>query len=295
MFKFRAPTLKAKIKAPIRPIINNIEAPSYKLASYLQRKHKDYVTLKNKYNSVNYIIFAENITKICLKSNYKMLTMDIKDLYVNIPIKETINITKQTLINNTINTQTVKEITQAPHTILLQNYFQHNGKHYKHNTGIAMGSPISSTTVEIFLQHMEQLLIKHALEQKTIIYYNRYVDIFIIMTKKKITPEQIMEHSNKLHEAIKFTLTTENKQQIAYLDLSLTNKHEYTQVDMYRKPTYTDVTINNTSCHPGEQKMSKFKNWLHRMHNIQLSETNRDKELNTIINIAESNGSANNK
>jgi hypothetical protein len=42
-----------------------------------------------------------------------------------------------------------------------------------------------------------------------------------------------MEHSNKLHEAIKFTLTTENKQQIAYFDLSLTNKHEYIEVDIY--------------------------------------------------------------
>jgi hypothetical protein len=182
----RAPTLKVKIKvhkpeAPTRPIINNIEAPSYKLASYLQSKLEDYLTLKNEYNSVNSITFAENIMKIRLKSNHKMLTMDIKDLYVNIPIKETINITKQTLINNTTNTQIVKEITQALHTILLLNYFQHNGKYYKPKTGIAIGSPISSITAEIFLQYMEQLLIKHSLEQRTLIYYNRYVDdIFII-------------------------------------------------------------------------------------------------------------------
>jgi hypothetical protein len=36
--------------------------------------------------------------------------------------------------------------------------------------------------------------------------------------------------------------------------------------------------------------MSTFKNWLHRINNIQQSETNRNKEVNTIINIVENKG-----
>jgi hypothetical protein len=36
--------------------------------------------------------------------------------------------------------------------------------------------------------------------------------------------------------------------------------------------------------------MTTFKNWIHRIHKIPLQNANKLKELNTIINIAESNG-----
>jgi hypothetical protein len=57
-----------------------------------------------------------------------------------------------------------------------------------------MGSPLSGIIAEIFLQNLEQLRLKHALESKTIIYYTRYVyDIFLIYNPDKITPELILE------------------------------------------------------------------------------------------------------
>ena len=44
-----------------------------------------------------------------------------------------------------------------------------------------MGSPISSTLAEIYLQYFERIYIKQYLEIKNIIYYKRYVDdLFII-------------------------------------------------------------------------------------------------------------------
>jgi hypothetical protein len=36
--------------------------------------------------------------------------------------------------------------------------------------------------------------------------------------------------------------------------------------------------------------MVTYKNWLHRLNKLPLNETNKTKELNTIINIAENNG-----
>jgi hypothetical protein len=41
-------------------------------------------------------------------------------------------------------------------------------------TGVAMGSPLSDTLAEIFIQELEQNRLKHVLEGKKIIYYNRY-------------------------------------------------------------------------------------------------------------------------
>jgi hypothetical protein len=67
-----------------------------------------------------------------------------------------------------------------------QSYFQYEGKFYKPNTGVAMGSSLSGILAEIFLQNLEQHRIKHLLEDGNIIYYNRYVDdIFIIYNQAK--------------------------------------------------------------------------------------------------------------
>jgi hypothetical protein len=150
--------------------------------------------------------------------------------------------------------QEAKELINILETILHQNYFQYNGNFYKPKTGIAMGSPLSGIIAEIFIQHLEQQILKHTLERQAIIYYTRYVDdIFIIYNHDKITPKQILEHFNKQHKALQFTLTEENKRQISYLDLNITIKLGTVGIYIYRKPTTTDVTISNTSCLPGEK------------------------------------------
>ncbi|PNF24416.1 hypothetical protein B7P43_G09658 [Cryptotermes secundus] len=53
----------------------------------------------------------------------------------------------------------------------------------------------------------------------------------------------------------------------------------------------TDTTINNKSCHPKEQKLLAYKNWIHRPVTLPPSEENaKNKELNTITNITLNNG-----
>jgi hypothetical protein len=63
-------------------------------------------------------------------------------------------------------------------------------------------------------------------------------------------------------------------------------------MEVYRKPTATDVAINNTPCHPKEHKLAAYRNWIHRLLKPPHNESNKKKkkELNTIINIALSNG-----
>jgi hypothetical protein len=68
--------------------------------------------------------------------------MDIKDLYVKIPINHTLNITNKLLKNNQVDKHTTKDIMSILKMITNQNYFQYEGKYYKPTTGVAMGSPI---------------------------------------------------------------------------------------------------------------------------------------------------------
>lgn len=96
------PILKAQLKLhkmdiPICPVINNRSAPSYKLAKHLTKILRQHITLNNHYviNSTN---LANDLTKLKVHKNHKMITFNTKDLYVNIPIDETLNIIKPKLL-----------------------------------------------------------------------------------------------------------------------------------------------------------------------------------------------------
>jgi hypothetical protein len=76
---------------------------------------------------------------------------------------------------------------------------------------------------------------------------------------------------------LKFTINEETDSQITYLDLNLTNKRGKIEMEVYRKPTTTDVTINNTLCYHKEHKLATFKNWIYRLLILPLSENNKRK------------------
>ena len=144
-----------------------------------------------------------------------------------------------------------------------------------------MGSPISSLTAEIFLQNYEDKYIKQFLEAKSIIFYARYVDgILIIFDKTKTIPQNINTYINKIHNNLKLTPTHEEHNSINYLDLTI-RQHNKFNIDIYRKPTATDTTINFLSNHPIEQIMAAFRSYLNRMHSLHLSQDKKGKPYNS--------------
>jgi hypothetical protein len=143
--------------------------------------------------------------------------------------------------------------------IMEQNCFQYEGNFYKPASGVAIGSPLSSILAEI-LQDLEQSRIKYLLKDGKGIMYNRYVDdIFILSNQTKITPQTICEQFNVQHKDLYFTVNKEMDNQIAYLDLNLINKQGQLEVEVYKKPTTTDITINNTTCYPREYKFAAYE------------------------------------
>ena len=71
------PTLKAQLKLhktdiPIRPVINNRTAPSYKLAKHLNKILNQYIAFNNYYNVINSTNFAHYLTKIKLHGELKI-------------------------------------------------------------------------------------------------------------------------------------------------------------------------------------------------------------------------------
>jgi hypothetical protein len=54
-------------------------------------------------------------------------------------------------------------------TIMKQNYVQYNDKFFQPEKGIAIGSPISSTTAEVYLRYIQETYVKQWLDSKEII------------------------------------------------------------------------------------------------------------------------------
>jgi hypothetical protein len=100
-----APKLYALIKThkedkPIRPVINNIHAPFYNLAKHLNKKLNQSMRLPYTYATKNSKEIAQELRKIQINDQHKIITLDIQDLYVNIPTQNIINITKFWLSKN---------------------------------------------------------------------------------------------------------------------------------------------------------------------------------------------------
>jgi len=82
-----------------------------------------------------------------------------------------------------------------------------------------MGSPLSGTLPELYLQKIEKDYIKQWMDSNEISYYKRYVDdIIIIYNKDRIKEEQILHAINNVDEHLTFKLTSENNNAINFLD-----------------------------------------------------------------------------
>ena len=130
--KLTPPTSKPRIKLhkqdnPIGPVINNMNAPSYKVATHLINILNTYLNLRNTYSVTNSTQLASELSQLPINENRRLITYDIKDLFVNIPINEVIRIIQNSLGCPTHN-QTTTQIIKLTKTILAQNYFTFKNK-----------------------------------------------------------------------------------------------------------------------------------------------------------------------
>jgi hypothetical protein len=256
-----------------------MKATAYKIAKYLIKIFNTHThrTLNNHYNVDNSTNLAIFLTNLKINEKHKLITYDIKDLYVNIPIEETLAVTKSMLLKN-IGTQITQEVFTLLRLNLTQDYFKFQNKMYQPDKGVSLGSPISSTIAELFLKHFEDIHIKQILDTKNIIFYTSYVDdILIIYDTKSIHPDHINTYINEIHTDLKLISTYENNGCINVLDLLTIRKPSNLEIDIFRRPTTTDTTFKFFSNHPIEHKVAVFRYHITRIHSLPLTPERKQK------------------
>lgn len=294
--KITAPQLHPFIKLhkkdhPIRPLINFKTAPSYNLAKYLDSIIKEKLNIHNYTTILNTYDFIEKINNITIEPNYsyKMISLDVKNLYTSIPKQDAINILENKLsLSKKFNTISIQEIIQSIKEITNQNYFQYNNKLYSQKEGFVMGSPLSALLSEIYMQHYEtNNILNNKNYKQNIKAYFRYVDdTFILFRGSDRQAINMVNSLNKINKHIQFTLETQINNKINFLDLTITIINNKFNFNIYRKPTQTDAIIPFDSNHPYNQKISYFNALFYRLERIPLNKTNYQNELNIIYDIA---------
>ncbi|XP_069701805.1 metacaspase-2-like [Periplaneta americana] len=292
----KAPNLKTlpkthKKEMTMRPIVNCREAPNYKVNKYLHKFLSNNIILDNQYTITNTKQIIKKLQKLKTTSNTKILSLDVTNLYTNIPIDETINIIIKKLNEAQLDNNIIQQITHLLKTSLKQNYFKFDNKIYIQSTGLAMGDPLSGYLANIFLQELENKHINNLNNKFNFSTYARYVDDTIIIYENTQNKDsQILEEFNKWHQNIKFTLEQSNNNSLNFLDLNITIATPTITFNIYRKETTTTHAIKKHSIHPITHKISKFRFLIDRLLTTPLNRDNYNKELNYIKQIAFENG-----
>jgi len=88
--------------------------------------NKGYINLPNTYTTLNSHEIAQELHNINVMEYHKIITLDIKNIYVNLPKQGIIQSTIFWLDKNNINKKIKKQVTHLLKVIFEQDYFQYN-------------------------------------------------------------------------------------------------------------------------------------------------------------------------
>ena len=185
-----------------------------------------------------------------------MISFDVKSLFTNVPLNETINIILTEVYDgNKIGTKIPKSILKELLYLCTKHvHFKFNNEIYIQCDGVVTGSPLGSLVANIFMISLEDSTLPKL--ELYLCNWKRYVDdTFAYVLPDKI--DMILYELNSYHSNIKFTYELESNNKLAFLDVSArrTNDNKV-ETSVYRKAACTNIYINSHV--PSNRKIGKF-------------------------------------
>ena len=115
---------------------------------------------------------------------------------------------------------------------------------HKQHDGVAMGSPLGPTFVNVFLCYHEKIWLQNCPSEFKPVIYRRYVDDTFLLFRSKHHIKKFRNYLNCQHNNIKFISETENENFISFLDIKITRDINKFMTSVYRKPTFSGVFTN---------------------------------------------------
>ncbi|CAM4845408.1 unnamed protein product [Rotaria magnacalcarata] len=234
---------------------------------------------------INTSKFVEEISEKSISKNERFASLDICDLYTNIPVQKAVDITMEKLVQSKKLENLKLTKTDIKNLLLLSlknNYFKFNNKFYKQKYGLPMGNTLSPLIADIYMDHYSK---EHLQQINTPSKLWRYVDdILIITTMEEEQLKQYVNDLNNIKGTIRFTYEYEKKNKINFLDTTITkeiiNNKQEIKIRWFRKETAADRFLNYRSSHNKSVKTNIVKNMTQRI----IKTTNDPKEQQEDLN-----------
>ena len=136
--------------------------------------------------------------------NLIMASFDVKSLFTNIPLQETIDLCVEKLFEdeNYIDGLSKDSFREMLAVIMTESFILFDNEYYKQHDGVAKGSPLGSTFASIFLCVHEIRWLEKCLSEFRPVIYKRYVDDTFLLFQNINQIEKFKYHLNFQHANI---------------------------------------------------------------------------------------------
>uniref|UniRef100_A0A5S6Q5S9 Reverse transcriptase domain-containing protein n=1 Tax=Trichuris muris TaxID=70415 RepID=A0A5S6Q5S9_TRIMR len=101
------------------------------------------------------------------------------------------------------------------------NYFNFQGRFYRQNRGIPMGSSLSPVLAEVFMENLEEIAFKTVNPDYCPKFFKRYVDDVFAVVKKGNEDAFLNQLSSLFPGIILFTMEVENNNELPFVDMKI--------------------------------------------------------------------------
>ena len=277
---------------PLRPIAACIGSPTYNLSKFISSVisplsgQGDSFVKDSKH-------FVDEIKDFRLSPDEILVSFDVKSLFTNIPIDEAVRVIFEKMNENEDlvsdrTSLTTDRIADLLELCLRSTYFMYQGEFFEQQDGVAMGSPVSATVANLYMEYFEDLALSTAAEKPRL--WKRYVDDTCCIVKKG-TEEGLLQHLNSIRPTIQFTMEVEEKGKISFLDCELHRKEDgRLDVTVHRKATHTDRYLHFDSHHPTHVRRGVVKSLYDRARRVTTSDDNLQREIEHLNKVFYNNG-----
>ena len=211
-------------------------------------------------------------------------SIDVKALFISVPVTPPIQIVKQKLQQDSTLPQrtsmSIQHITTLLEFCITDTYFLFQGKYYEQVLGAAMGSPISPLIANLLMEKFEVKAFRTCPNPPS--HWLRFVDDTFVITKAEHSQE-LLHHINSKDPHIQFTVEPTQPSSLPFLDNLVTIEPNNTfSTTVYRKPTHKDQYLHWGSKHHITAKQSVYSKLVHRAKVVSSSQGTLDKELQHI-------------
>jgi len=264
---------------PLRPIVSNIGAPTYQLSKYLAGTLTQ-LTRNSAHHVKNSFQFVQILEFLKVQLDDLMVSFDVVPLFTNVPIVDSLEL----LIHHFED-----DVLASFKHVLTSIYFCSDGQFYEQTDGVAMGSPLSPVIANLFMKDFKKKAIEQATHKPVCRF--RYVDdTFVIWTHGQEKLTEFLNHLNRLHNKIQFTMEKEEEDRLPLLDIDIYRKTDGSLGHkVYREPTHTNLYLHQNSHHHPANKQSVLASLIHRDKAL-FDEDSLTQELEFLTSVFKDNG-----